>query len=523
MAVVQISKIQVRRGQKYSNTGVPQLSSGEFAWAVDSQELFIGNGSIAEGAPYVGNTKILTEHDNLIDLLGGYQFAAGTFSISGTQSRSLQAKLDEYVSVLDFGPPNMGQGIIDCQPYFQRAIDELFLNADPTFKRKLVIPPGSYNFSSDLIVPTTAFIQGENKFNVVLKFGSNNLKFKSINGKVEGSFDSTADNHPNNIRLSQLTLAFTTGQFNIAGVTDSLFDQMLITTEDDSKYSFGDDISIATATMVWLNSTQDNSANRITFSNVEFKDLPFVASTTQGPNVETLLFFNDCSVNNCGKGFLSTGTSLYSNQWQFNSCTFNDLFERAYWSDYASNAQFTSCTFLNCGNGENLPTDPIYPVIEFTNGINNIVSSCSFDRLNYASFTTDLGKLAVPEVVGGDRVEIANRASVNVSLQDTFVPLAVLGFANSYIEIDYSLKISDAVRTGKLTVSVDQVGGSFSFTDNYQYASEGGVSTFDFDFVSRKNNPATPGSDPDTLVIRYQNPSATGAPGTLSFSLIYGV
>ena len=60
MAVVQISKIQVRRGQKNSNSGVPQLSSAEFAWAVDSQELFIGNGSVLEGAPYVGNTKIIT-------------------------------------------------------------------------------------------------------------------------------------------------------------------------------------------------------------------------------------------------------------------------------------------------------------------------------------------------------------------------------------------------------------------------------------------------------------------------------
>ena len=65
MAVIQISKIQVRRGQKNSGIGVPQLSSAEFAWAVDSQELFIGNGSVAEGAPAVGNTKILTEHDNI--------------------------------------------------------------------------------------------------------------------------------------------------------------------------------------------------------------------------------------------------------------------------------------------------------------------------------------------------------------------------------------------------------------------------------------------------------------------------
>ena len=104
MAVVQISKIQHRRGQKNSSSGIPQLSSAEFAWAVDSQELFIGNGSVAEGAPYVGNTKILTEHDNILDLVSSYQYASNDNSITLSVSRSLQSKIDEIqVSVADFG------------------------------------------------------------------------------------------------------------------------------------------------------------------------------------------------------------------------------------------------------------------------------------------------------------------------------------------------------------------------------------------------------------------------------------
>jgi hypothetical protein len=92
VAVVQISKIQVRRGQKNSNSGVPQLSSAEFAWAVDSQELFIGNGSVLEGAPYVGNTKVLTEHDNILELASSYQFASDDTAITLSVSRSLQSK-----------------------------------------------------------------------------------------------------------------------------------------------------------------------------------------------------------------------------------------------------------------------------------------------------------------------------------------------------------------------------------------------------------------------------------------------
>ena len=65
MAVVQISRIQVRRGQKNAGTGVPQLASGEFGWAVDARELYIGNGAVSEGSPQVGNTKVLTQYDNI--------------------------------------------------------------------------------------------------------------------------------------------------------------------------------------------------------------------------------------------------------------------------------------------------------------------------------------------------------------------------------------------------------------------------------------------------------------------------
>ena len=60
MAIVQISRIQHRRGLKES---LPQLAAGEIGFAVDTQELFIGNGTTAEGAPEVGNTKIITEDD----------------------------------------------------------------------------------------------------------------------------------------------------------------------------------------------------------------------------------------------------------------------------------------------------------------------------------------------------------------------------------------------------------------------------------------------------------------------------
>jgi hypothetical protein len=63
MAVIQISKIQVRRGLQEN---LPQLASGEMGWSVDERRLYIGNGTLVEGAPTVGVTEILTEYSNVI-------------------------------------------------------------------------------------------------------------------------------------------------------------------------------------------------------------------------------------------------------------------------------------------------------------------------------------------------------------------------------------------------------------------------------------------------------------------------
>jgi len=130
MAVVQISRIQVRRGRSNSGTGIPQLASGEFGWAVDDQALYIGNGSVSEGAPAVGNTRILTENTNIFDLVEQYQYKRSDASyITGEGvpvQRTLQQRLDDQVSVRSFGA--LGDGTTDDRDAIQRAIDAVYID-----------------------------------------------------------------------------------------------------------------------------------------------------------------------------------------------------------------------------------------------------------------------------------------------------------------------------------------------------------------------------------------------------------
>ena len=188
MAVVQISRIQIRRGQANAGTGLPQLASGEMAWAIDAQQLYIGNGSVSEGAPAVGNTKILTQNDlsaqgNLIGLLQYVYKTTDTTIITGTSvnapiSRSLQQRLDNQTTTIEFG--TAGDGSTDDTAALQRAINQLFLNtnnkasaqtASGTATRiKLEIPSGIYITTRPLYIPSYATLVGAGAEKTIISY-----------------------------------------------------------------------------------------------------------------------------------------------------------------------------------------------------------------------------------------------------------------------------------------------------------------------------------------------------------------
>jgi len=219
MAVVQISRIQQRRGKKNSQTGFPQLASGEIAWAIDTQELYIGNGAVSEGAPFVGNTKILTEHDNLLDFATLYQYKrndtrikTGEFS-SIPVRRSVQERLDDYVSVRAFGI--IGDSTTDVTALLQRAIDQLFLNDstknNTSSRVVLFMEPGEYVISDELKIPPYAHIVGAGIDSTVIIQEGDAPIFRMVDGNSRpGIYTELAAmtylQRPRKINISDLTL-----------------------------------------------------------------------------------------------------------------------------------------------------------------------------------------------------------------------------------------------------------------------------------------------------------------------------
>ena len=97
MAIVQVSRITNRKGLAEN---VPQLAGAELGWAIDERRLFIGNGTLQEGAPIIGNTEVLTEYSDVFT--GRTQFSFGDYIVNaGTTATLANNATTETVFTID--------------------------------------------------------------------------------------------------------------------------------------------------------------------------------------------------------------------------------------------------------------------------------------------------------------------------------------------------------------------------------------------------------------------------------------
>jgi len=326
MAVVQISRIQHRRGRKNQGTGLPQLASGELGWAIDTQELYIGNGAASEGAPQVGNTKILTEADDLLTTAGDYAYRRGEIqtgeAISAPVERTLQEKLDDIVSIKDFG---VESGPDDQTVKIQRAIDQLFLN--PASKGlaksriKLFFPAGEYVIGGDgLRIPPYATLVGDGIDKTTITSNASNPPahiFRTVNEtSVPGSYadPSTTDstNMARNIKISGMSLEHTSygGAILLENCKDSLFEDIKIRGDWSNGLAVN---SFGLPTSNWIGIYLSNGSvatattdNNI-FNNIQMQELSCAVWSDYDINYNK---FVNGKVNTCGYGFVLGGDTL---------------------------------------------------------------------------------------------------------------------------------------------------------------------------------------------------------------------
>jgi hypothetical protein len=175
VAILQVSRITQRKGLEQD---LPQpLAGAEFGWAVDQRRLFIGNGTLADGAPVVGNTEVLTEFSDILSFSTTYTYqgqAAGytvqTGPTSGDPiSQSLQSRLDSFAVITDFGAT--GDGTTDDTDAINRALFQLYCVQNNTqVRRSLFFPAGTYIVTDTIVIPSFARLYGEGANSSIINF-----------------------------------------------------------------------------------------------------------------------------------------------------------------------------------------------------------------------------------------------------------------------------------------------------------------------------------------------------------------
>ena len=523
MAVIQISKIQHRRGLKNNNVGIPQLSAAELAWAVDTQELYIGNGSISEGAPYVGNTKILTEHDNIIELASSYRFASTDPTITLSVPRSLSSKLDEQVSILDFGA--VPDGSTDCADAFETAFTQLFRNANNKYKKTLILPNGIYLFNRSIKIPSNTRIQGETQSGVILDFYANDITLITESGtEVSGPF--TDVDRPTDIYISNLTISTTVGQFVITGLKDSTFDQVTFI----AGYQLGDPVSLDYSTVFpesavyWENELFNTRVNNIVFEKCKFINHRLglhCRQTVPTEELQTQIKIHQCEFLENHTSILITGVLDQINKWIISQCKFEEVAVSVLYSNQGTGTVVRDCEFVNCGTTTNDAAVPTSAFITFVQAKNNVVIDCISDRQQATGLTLVSTTAAFSEVENANFCNFLNGVTLPISKSDSFFDLAVFSSANKFTEISYLLNLDGHSRRGQLSFIIDTDQSTVALTDNFQYSS-GGVTMTDFEFNATLKN-SRGDSTTETVMLSYKNKVVNNATGDISFFVGYGV
>lgn len=348
MPVVEISKIQVRRGQE-NQTGVPVLDSGELGWASDTESLYIGLRRV-DGGSRDANVRILTENDlrnlfrsaresniSLDNTLYTFEKTTGITSstwVPGQPAfeyyRTLQQKLDDFANIKDFGA--QGDGTTIDTSAINIAVKRLYdepgefnnntaswrttalraINTITEVRKTLYFPAGVYVINQTIPLPKGVRIVGDGMNSTIIKSsGSGFHFFETIDGSGT-SFDTAPATmgsvlpKPQDITIENLTLS--NPSTATVGVSMLSLDNTAYTSIKGVRFSGG---ILTTASIIVSSSTcvaidiRGNNTTAVEHINIE--DCVF---TGLHAGISSRYDVNDILINNCSFEFLKHGINF---------------------------------------------------------------------------------------------------------------------------------------------------------------------------------------------------------------------
>ena len=535
MAIVQISQITVRKGLQEN---LPQLAGGEFGWSQDTRQLYIGNGTLEQGAPVIGNTEILTEFSDIINIDTTYTYkglAAGYAVQTGPTptdpvTQSLQSWLDQFASVKDFGAT--GDGVTDDTDAINRALYQLYCReVNPQIRRSLFFPAGVYRITSSILIPTYATLWGEGPDNSVITLDSATDSAQTAYvARTADSLQQTGVNIGNNGAIPPKYITIQNLGFqNLDPVTDVFLVDQATNCSFKNVGLYGPltqaNLTVSTNDTAGLrfSSTLNLICDQIVFDSCIISGLVYGVNTdqqTKGVTITNSKFDTLYSGILLGTGTVSnggpTGTRITSN-------LFDNIYsEGIIFGDVSLNASGHNI-FYDVGDRFGGTTTPYTAIIDIQSD-NNVSIADMFERSDSYSIETDPGT-SYPRITLNDTASIATTNGIKTQ-QGTYERLSgakatltddstgtITTFNSSAtspaLVINYMVIRGTAYRTGTIMVASSTVDstGDINYTDDFVENSATGVS---FSFTESSN----------VINFRYTTTS-TGDNATISYSFNY--
>jgi hypothetical protein len=526
MPIVQISRIQHRRGKK---TDLPQLAAGEFGWVVDEQRLFIGNGTVADGAPAVGNTEVVTSGSSaftsaLSHTYKGYRGDSTT--VTDSQQRTTGDRLDERASVKDFGAK--GDDSTADITAIQNAIDAIYINTDKDdtrARRVLFFPAGTYRINAALKIPPYAHLVGEGPDKTIIKNSGNNavIVTQDDEGNVGTDIGNSGATTPTQIQISNMTLRNTVAHGGIS--LDRVAKAYINNVKFQGSYALGGSDASASKGVTVDNSNAIYSTSNVTFNQCQFTKFARLVDIS---NDATNIRFHDCDFSTAYYGALigaemdgsTAGLINGPRDLHFANSSWSDIGQQAIWvkptagadagtgpRNIISNGNYYAKTVAN--NFEGIGSIREVSVIQYDN--DECTSTLDFferSDLRRADGSSELN--AAPELQG---IGIQTKAIKQVTLIDNQSSATTIneypGLAGKGLLIKYKIQRGTLLRTGEMMIAATT--SAVSYDDNsVDSSSDVGVTLI----AVLDDKDSTAGNE--TLALQYTTTS-TGTAATIDY------
>ena len=525
MPIEQISRSQPRPGKK---TDLPQLAAGELGWVIDDQRLYIGNGTVADGAPAVGNTEIVTAGSSAFTTALSHTYKgylADSTPVGTSTQRTVQTRLDDYVSVKDFGAT--GDDSTADVTAIQNAIDEIYTDTDKDdtrSRRVLFFPAGTYRINAALKIPPYAHLVGEGPDKTIIRNSGNNavMVMQDDEGNVGANIGNASATTPTQIQISNMTIRNTVayGGISLDRVTKAYFNNVKF---QGSYASGGADASNSKGVTV-TNSTAVYTTTNIVFNQCQFTKFARLVDISYN---STNLRFHDCDFATAYYGALlgaemdgsTAGLTDGPRDLHFANSSWSDIGQQAIWvkptagadagtgpRQIVSNGNYYSKTVAN--NFEGVGSIREVPVLQFDN--DECTSTLDFferSDLRRADGSSELN--AAPELQG---IGVQTKAIKSQTLADNQSATTINEYpalAGKGLKITYKIVRGTLDRTGELIISASTNGVSYDDT----YTESGSDVGVDLTAVLDDKD-STTGSE--TIALKYATTSS-GTDATIDY------